>query len=160
MPQHPEVKIAVLIRYEHQVFLIRRKVSQGEEVWSAPGGALAYGESPEQCAIRKTQEETNMTITTDATFLTLTNDIFDNQGRHDVTIWIEGKYIEGESWLEEDGEIAACGWFPWSVLPLPLSLSFKNFLSQGFPWRREDWSLEIGHEHLEILRANLPHLLI
>jgi len=158
MPERPKVRIGVIIRSEHQVFLIRRKNSQREETWSAPGGALAYGESPQECAIRKTLEETNMTIT-DATFLTITNDIFDNEGRHDVTIWIEGKYVSGEPWLEDGGEITACGWFPWSVLPMPLSLSFKNFLTQGFPWIKEDWSLEIGHEHLEILRADLPRLL-
>ena len=158
MEQRPEVQVGVIMRDEHQVFLSRRKNPHGEETWSVPGDALAYHESPEECALRKMLEETGMTIT-DATFLTITNDIFEDEGRHDVTIWIEGKYVSGEPWLDPSGEISACGWFPWSVLPTPLSLSFKNFLAQGFPWRREDWVLEIGGEHLEILRGDLPSLL-
>jgi 8-oxo-dGTP diphosphatase len=158
MPQRPEIKVAVVIRSEHQVFLIRRKNPHGEVTWSVPGGALAYGKSPQECASRKTLEETNMTIT-DTTFLTITNDIFENEGRHDVTLWVEGKYVSGEPSLDPDSEISACGWSPWSALPTPLSLSFKNFLAQGFPWRREDWIVEIGREHLELLHADLPHLL-
>jgi len=54
MLQYPEVKVGVVMRYEHQVFLIRRKNPHGEETWSAPGDALAYGESPQECATRKT----------------------------------------------------------------------------------------------------------
>jgi 8-oxo-dGTP diphosphatase len=159
MPQRPEVKVGVVMRREHQVFLIRHKNPHGEETWSVPGDALAYGESPQECATRKILEETGITMTTDATFLTITNDIVENEGRHDVTIWIEGKYVSGELWLDSDSDISAFGWLLWSALPRPLSLSFKNFLAQGFPWRREDWALEIGPEHLEILRADLPSLL-
>jgi len=158
MPQRPEVQVSVIIRSEHQVFLIRRKNPPGEETWSVPGDALAYNESPQECATRKTLEETGMTIT-DATFLTMTNDVFAEEGRHDVTLWIEGKYVSGEPWLEPDSEISACGWFPWSVLPIPLALAFKNFLIQGFPWSKEEWTLDIGREHLEILRTDLPRLL-
>jgi 8-oxo-dGTP diphosphatase len=159
MPQRPEVKVGVIMRYEHQVFLIRHKNPHGTETWAAPGGALPYGESPQEYATRKVLEETGITMIADPTFLTITNDIFEKEGRHDVTIWIEGTYVSGELWLDSDSGISAFGWTIWSALPRPLSLPFKNFLAQGFPWKKEEWAAKIGREHLEILRADLPSLL-
>ena len=50
-----------------------------------PGGHLEYGESPQACALRETQEETGVMIA-DVTFCTITNDIFEEERKHYVTI--------------------------------------------------------------------------
>lgn len=54
-----------------------------------PGGHLEVGESPEECAAREVEEETGLTIITDdIRFLTATNDVFEAEGKHYVTLFV------------------------------------------------------------------------
>jgi len=96
-----------------------------------PGGHLEYGESPQECAIREAEEEVGVLIT-DLTFCTITNDIFGEEGKHYVTIWMEGKYVSGEAQVNSAREMSAVGWFSWSALPTPRFLPLEHLLSQGY----------------------------
>jgi 8-oxo-dGTP diphosphatase len=98
-----------------------------------PGGHLEFGESPQECAIRETFEETGITIA-DATFRAITNDVFEQEEKHYITIWMEGRYISGDAIVNATYEMTEVGWFPWDALPAPLFLPFRNLLEgAGMP---------------------------
>lgn len=112
---------------------MKRRNSHGDGTWSNPGGHLEYGETPEECAIRETQEETGVTIA-DVTFRAITNDLFEAQGKHYITIWMEGRYVSGEPTINSQREMSEVGWFSWNALPQPLFLPLENLLAgRSFP---------------------------
>jgi 8-oxo-dGTP diphosphatase len=118
------------------VLLIRRKNAHSEGTWSTPGGHLQYGESPQQCAIREALEETGVTIT-DPVFRAITNDVFEGEQKHYLTIWMEGTYVSGEPAVQASRKLSAVGWFPWEALPEPLFLPFEHLLTgrcDPAPW--------------------------
>lgn len=54
-----------------------------------PGGHLEFGETPEACAVREVLEETGLEISeADVRFVTATNDIFEAEGKHYVTLFM------------------------------------------------------------------------
>ena len=110
-----------------QVLLMRRRNSHGDGTWSSPGGHLEYGESPEACAIRETQEETGLIISY-VTCRTITNDRFESEEKHYVTLWMEGRYVSGEPRINSQREMSEVGWFSWNSLPRPLFLPLEHLL--------------------------------
>jgi 8-oxo-dGTP diphosphatase len=127
MPR-PQIGVGVIISKETQVLLIKRVAAPDEGVWSTPGGHLEYGESLQQCAIREAQEEAGVTITAPV-FRAITNDVFERERRHYLTVWIEGTYVSGEPTLQSSREASEIGWFPWDALPEPLFLPFEHLLT-------------------------------
>lgn len=53
---------AAVITQDGRVLLIRRRVTEGELVWSLPAGGVEPGESGEQAAVRETREETGLEV--------------------------------------------------------------------------------------------------
>lgn len=128
MSKTPRVGVGIIIAKGDRVLLLRRKNVHGAGSWSTPGGHLDFGESPEECAIREAKEETNVDVTS-VTFLAITNDVFEAEGKHYVTIWMQGKYAAGEPVVNADHEMAETGWFAWDALPQPLFLPFHHLLT-------------------------------
>ena len=144
MTKRPQVGIGVLITKDDQVLLMKRQNSHGDGTWSPSGGHLEYGESPENCAIRETQEETSIIIT-EVTFLAITNDVFETEQKHYVTIWLAGKYVSGEPIIHASHEMSAISWFSWDALPEPLFLPFEHLLTgQCYPTL---WDFSGGTHH-------------
>jgi 8-oxo-dGTP diphosphatase len=112
------------------VLLIRRSNAHGEDTWSPPGGHLEYGESPQQCAIREAREETGVTIA-HPVFRAITNDVFELEHLHALTVWMEGAYVyvSGEPAVQSSREASEVGWFSWDALPEPLFLPFEHLLT-------------------------------
>lgn len=131
MPNRPYVGVGVIIRDGDNVLLMKRQNSHGHGTWSMPGGHLEYGESPQECAIREVEEEVGVLIS-NPTFFTVTNDLFEEEGKHYVTIWIEARYVSGEAQVNSARETSAVGWFPWDALPTPRFLPLENFLAMGY----------------------------
>jgi 8-oxo-dGTP diphosphatase len=123
----PRVGVGIIIRKDKSVLLLRRKNVHGAGSWSTPGGHLEYGEAPEECAIREAKEETDLDIS-DVAFRAITNDVFEAEGKHYITIWMEGKYTTGEPIVSAGYEMAELGWFAWDALPEPLFLPFRHLL--------------------------------
>jgi len=129
MDQKPQVGVAIIVAKDDQVLLIKRKGPHGKGTWSTPGGHLDFGETPEECAAREAREEVGVAVT-DIRFRAATNDVFESEGKHYITIWMDGKWT-GEPYIAAQEEVAELGWFPWDSLPEPLFLSFENLLKEN-----------------------------
>lgn len=129
----PRVGVAALIRREREILLMRRFGSHGAGTWATPGGHLEYGESPEDCAVRETYEETGLSLGTPA-LLTITNDVFSELQRHYITLWMLAEWRGGEPAIAAPDEADAIAWFVHDQLPDPLFLCLRNLLSQP-AWR-------------------------
>ncbi|GAG21515.1 unnamed protein product [marine sediment metagenome] len=127
MSKRPAIGVGIIIKRDEEVLLLKRKYVHGDGSWSTPGGHLEFGESPEECAIREAKEETGVSVT-DLKFRAITNDIFERDGLHYITIWMEGRYLSGEPVVNDPHEMAEVGWFRWDVLPEPLFLPMRNLL--------------------------------
>ena len=124
----PRVGVACLVMRAGRILLLRRHRSHGAGSWSTPGGHLDFGETPEACAIRETKEETGL-IVTDPQFFALTNDVFAEDGKHYITIWLNAQASDGEPQIGDPAEVAAVGWFDPASMPSPLFLSLANLVA-------------------------------
>ena len=66
----------------------------------------------------------------DIRFRAVTNDLFEETGRHYITVWLEGKPT-GEPFIAAEREVAEIGWFAWDALPQPLFLPFENLVEEN-----------------------------
>ena len=133
MSKAPRVGVGIIIVKDEQVLLLRRRNVHGAGSWSTPGGHLDFGESPEECAVREAKEETGVDVT-DVRFKAVTNDVFEAEGKHYITLWMEGRYVAGEPRINAAYEMAEVGWFAWNALPEPLFLPLQHLLdSRCYP---------------------------
>ena len=130
MDQKPQIGTGIIITRNNQVLLIKRKGPHGAGTWSTPGGHLEFGETPEQCAAREAREEVGMEVV-EARFRALTNDVFEDEGRHYITIWMDCKTSSQEPFIAAEEEVAELGWFAWDALPSPLFLPLENLLQKN-----------------------------
>jgi 8-oxo-dGTP diphosphatase len=128
MQDGPKVGVGIIIRRGDEVLLLRREGVHGSGTWSTPGGHLDHGETPEQCAVREAREETGVEVGA-VKFRALTNDVFEFEGKHYVTIWMEAEYRSGEATVRARLEMSSVGWFHWDRLPTPLFPAFSNLLA-------------------------------
>ena len=124
----PRVGIGVVVRLGHQILLVRRQGAHGSGTWSPPGGNLDFGESPRDCAVREVEEETGVRIAS-PTFAGVTNDVFDEEGLHYVTLWFESAHDSGAARPKATGELTAVAWFREESLPSPLFAPFSRYLA-------------------------------
>lgn len=139
---HPRVGVGVLIHRGDEVLLVRRRAVHGAGTWSTPGGHLDFGESPETCARREALEEVGVTIG-EVRFRAITNDVMDSEGRHYITLWMEGEHVHGEPAPVADYELSDVRWFRWKELPETLFLPFANLVG-GECYPREGPARDVG----------------
>jgi 8-oxo-dGTP diphosphatase len=128
MTEKPQVGTAMILTKENKVLLMKRKGPHGKGTWSTPGGHLDFGETLEGCAARETKEEVGVEVV-DIRFRAVTNDIFEESGKHYVTIWLEGTPV-GEPVIAAETEVEEIGWFAWDELPQPLFLPLENLVKE------------------------------
>jgi len=127
--KRPMVGVLSLIMKGDRVLLIKRSQNvHGPGTWAPPGGHIEYGETPDQATIRETKEEVDLTIN-NPKFRTMTNDVFEAEQKHYITIWMETNDFSGEPKLQAPREETDIGWFTWDSLPEPLFLSLQNLLA-------------------------------
>lgn len=141
--------VAVLVKNGDRILLVKRANSHGAGTWAPPGGYMQYGETPEQCAIRETREETGVDIDT-VKFRVLTNDVFEAEQKHFITIWLEAKYVSGEPAVAAPDELSEVGWFQWADLPQPLFLPLQHLIN-GETYPSQTTQEKLGAE------ADTPH---
>lgn len=131
MENRPKVGIGVIIIKDKKILLGKRKNAHGEGSWCYPGGHLEFGESWEECSRREVWEEVGIQIK-NIRFGTITNDIFENEHKHYITISMISDYESGEVKLMEPDKCDKWEWFEWDNLPSPLFLPTINQLKEGF----------------------------
>ena len=134
--KRPYIGVAIIVVREGCVLLGKRRNAHGAGTWQFPGGHLEFGESIEACARRELYEETGLTA------LSLrrgpfTNDVFENEGKHYVTLFTIAEHTIGQPRLKEPDKCERWDWFPWSEMPTPHFLPIVNLLRQGFSIEQE-----------------------
>ena len=129
MTQKPQVGTAIIITKDDKVLLMKRKGPHGQGTWSTPGGHLDFGETPEQGAMREAKEEVGVDVV-DIRFRAATNDNFELEGKHYITLWFDGKAV-GKPTIVSEREITEIGWFAWDALPQPLFLPLENLVKEN-----------------------------
>lgn len=127
MTHGPSVGVGVIVRRGEEVLLVRRDGVHGAGTWSTPGGHLDPGETLEACAAREAREETGVEVE-DVRFRAVTNDVFEEEGRHYLTVWMEAELAEGEAEPRDTDELSEVGWFRRDRLPRPLFLPLANLM--------------------------------
>lgn len=131
MDKRPYVGVAIIVVKDHRVLLGRRKTTHGAGTWQFPGGHLEFNESIEDCAKREVLEETGIQIK-DVRFGPYTNDIFDQEQKHYVTLFVIAQYESGIVEVREPEKSERWEWFEWTYLPQPLFLPIQNLLKRNF----------------------------
>jgi 8-oxo-dGTP diphosphatase len=131
MKVRPSVGVAVIIIKNGKVLLGKRKGSHGSGSWAFPGGHLEMNESIEECATREVFEETGISVK-NICYATFTNDIFKEEKKHYVTLFVVAEYNGGDLRVKEPDKCEKWDWFVWGKFPENLFLSLKNLLTQGF----------------------------
>jgi 8-oxo-dGTP diphosphatase len=125
----PSIGVAVIVNKDGKVLLGKRKNAHGAGTWAFPGGHLEFNESIEECARREVFEETGIHIK-DSRYDTFTNDIFREDQKHYVTLFVISEYDYGELELREPEKCEKWDWFLWNELPEPKFLPLENLLKQ------------------------------
>ena len=145
------VGVSVLIKNGDRILLEKRDKDPMQGAWKAPGGHMEYGETPEQTAMREVQEELGVTLS-DLKFRTMTNDVFEADKKHYVTIWMEAAIAAGEPQLKAPYEESDIGWFTWDNLPQPLYLAIQHLLDgPTYPSQTTDTKIGAAIETSPIL---------
>jgi len=130
--ERPKVGVGTIILNDGKVLLGLRKGSHGKNTWCFPGGHLEVGESFSDCAIRETQEETGLEIEPVEEIPLATNDIFEKENKHYVTVLVRAKYTGGEPKIMEPEKCDEWKWFDWNNLPDNLFVPIQNLIKQNY----------------------------
>jgi len=131
MDNRPLVGIAVIVIKNCRVLLGERKNAHGAGTWAFPGGHLEFGESIEHCAVREVFEETGIRIK-NLRRGPYTNDFFEAEGKHYVTLFVIAEYDSGAPAVKEPHKCKRWEWSEWPPALHPQFLPIKNLLRQNF----------------------------
>ena len=132
------VGVAAIVRRGDSILMGLRKGARGAGTWSFPGGHLEVGETLTGCASRELLEETGLRAHHGFDSFGFTNDIFEEEGKHYITLYFETHYVERkEPRIMEPNKCSAWDWVFREDLPgLSLFLPVQNLLKDGLdPWR-------------------------
>lgn len=126
----PRIGVGVIVTRKQQVLIGKRISSHGKESWQFPGGHLEFGETPAACAKRELYEETGLHVDK---FIQgpFTNDVFKEDRKHYVTLFMIGESNEGEAIAKEPDKCAGWRWVDWEQMPEPLFLPIRNLIAGG-----------------------------
>jgi 8-oxo-dGTP diphosphatase len=125
--KRPKVGTGIFIMNDtNQVLFQKRTGAHGAGAWALPGGHLEWQESFLENAIRETKEETDLEVK-DVEVVGVTNDIFKEEQKHYVTIYIKVRKWKGIPKIMEPDRCLEIQWFDLNRLPSPMFISDANF---------------------------------
>lgn len=126
MEKFPRVGVGVIVKKDGKVLALLREGAHGKGTWSIPGGHLEFNESWEECAIREVFEETGVEIE-NIKLVGLTNDIFEKEEKHYITLFMFADWKSGEPYVKEPEKCPEIVWADWQDFPKPVFLPLENF---------------------------------
>jgi 8-oxo-dGTP diphosphatase len=129
-----QVRVGVgvfVVKPDGKFIVCQRKGAHGEGSWSIPGGHLEFGETWEECAKREVKEETNMLIDGPIEFVGLTNDIFELEQKHYITIYLKVAWPGLEPKQMEPDKGSDWIWCTLNSIPKPVFLPMRHILKQN-----------------------------
>ena len=131
--KQPQVGVSVIIIKDGKVLLGKRKGSHGAGTWAFPGGLIEKNEGFEQTCKREVKEETDLEIEVlNKNPVSITNDIFEKEKKHYITLFFRAKITSGKVKVLEPDKCESWEWFSWAFLPEPLFLPIKNLIKQEY----------------------------
>lgn len=127
----PRVGIGVFVIKDGKFLMGHRKGSHGSGTWSIPGGHMEFGESFEETAKREVLEETGLVVD-NVRFGAVTNDVFEQENKHYVTVWVLTDWVSGEPTLTEPDKFIDQEWIDIDDIPRPLFLPWETLLKSEF----------------------------
>ena len=131
MDKRPLIGVAVIVVKDNLVLLGQRKNAHGADTWAFPGGHLEFNESIEDCARREVFEETGMRIR-NISLGPYTNDIFNDENKHYVTLFVLADHESGTPEVKEPHKCRKWEWTNWPPNLHPRFLPIENLLKQDF----------------------------
>lgn len=125
------VGVGVFVFRDRRFVMGRRRGAHGAGSWSLPGGHLEFGESFEEAARREVDEEVGLALR-EVEVAAVTNDLFPDEGRHYVTVWLSADHAGGTACIREPGKCSELGWFGFDELPSPLFRPWRQLLASPF----------------------------
>jgi 8-oxo-dGTP diphosphatase len=130
----PKIGVSVILKYENDILLGRRKGSHGDNTWAFPGGHLELYEDAVECGKRELLEETGIDVSEYKSIeLGYTNDIFKEEEKHYITLYVlynVSKKLDAK--LMEPNKCHEWKWFDINNIPeerfIPLSNYLKKFI--------------------------------
>ena len=124
-----QVGVGVFVKRNGKILVGKRKGSHGAGTWALPGGHPEHGESFETCCKREVMEETGLVIN-DISPVVFTNDVFQDEGLHYITLFFRGEYESGEAIVAEPRECEEWRWVFPDQIPQPIFLPLRNALEE------------------------------
>lgn len=122
----------ILCNDQGKVLLGYRIGRHGYGSWSFPGGHVEINETPEECAIRETKEETGIQLfSSDLVKGPHTYNYFPASGLKYDTQFIIAQ-SNSDPTLKEPDKFTEWSWFYWNHFPEPLFDPIKNLIQEGF----------------------------
>jgi ADP-ribose pyrophosphatase YjhB (NUDIX family) len=116
----PGVGTGLAILRDGKLLLYRRTRPPEAGHWNIVGGKVDHMEYSAEACRREAEEETGLTIGSVA-FLTLSEQVFEADRHHWVSIIYRTDDIDGEARVTEPEKLPEFGWFSLDDLPAPLS---------------------------------------
>jgi len=129
--KRPRVGVGVIVIKDDKILLGKRLGSHGEGSWSFPGGHLEFGENVIDCALRELNEEVGIRVK-NIRIAPYTNDFFDVENKHYITLFVIADYDSGDVERKEPDKCEGWEWFDWEELPIELFIPIKNLKKLNF----------------------------
>lgn len=107
----PRFVVAALVFLAEGDSLLLVKQSYGEQYWSLPGGAVEFGETIEQAAIREVREETGLEVRIKRVI-----GMYVKPADESLAVTFKGEIVGGSIQQTTD-ETSACQYWPMNQLP-------------------------------------------
>ena len=126
-PYHVGAAVAAFVFDKQGRTIVQQRIgSHGANTWCPPGGKIDYGETPKEAIVREVKEETDLDIT-DVEFIGFTNDIFEADQLHYLTLWYAAR-ADGMAKITEPNKCIGLEWHSVDSMPKPLFLPTETIV--------------------------------
>lgn len=126
---HVQIGANTIVERDGEVLLVKLNYGPREGRWALPGGLVEAEETPEQCAIRETEEETGLIVALEGLFATY------RSPPSPILIVIYRARIESGELRLAPEELSDAAFFPRDRLPQMEELAWPSTVRGLDAWR-------------------------